>query len=169
MKTDSKNPHLKVVVEQVANNTTAWMGHRKDNEDILAGQTFVCPAEGDLGAIEIFSSLVIKPGHAKMTVHPFDPSTKKWGPALLHSSVNIEKTDSDKWISFPQNGLHMQKGSSYGFRLQSDDMYIGIGEAASSHQQPLFTGGQEWIGAAADQPGKYFNYLTLAFKVEVRA
>jgi len=55
MKTEQSNPQLKVVVEQVANNTTAWMGHRLiPSEDIIAGQTFTCPAEGDLAAIEIF-------------------------------------------------------------------------------------------------------------------
>ena len=169
MKTEQKNSQLKVVVEQVTNNTTAWMGHRLANEDIVAGQTFTCPSEGDLGAIEIFSALVIKPGHAQMTVHPFDPATKKWGPALLSSSVEIAKSDSEKWISFPQNGLHMVKGNTYGFRLQSKDMYIGIGEAASCRLQPLFSGGQEWISPSGDQPGKYFSYLCLAFKVEVRA
>jgi hypothetical protein len=169
MKTEQKNSHLKVVVQQVTNNTTAWMGHRVANEDIVAGQTFTCPSEGDLGAIEIFSTLVLKPGHAQMTVHPFDPATKKWGPALLTSSVEIDKTDSDKWISFPQDGLHMQKGSTYGFRLQSSDMYIGIGEAAGCHLQPQFTGGQEWISPSNDQPGKFFSYLSLAFKVEMRA
>jgi len=170
MKTEQSNPQLKVVVEQVANNTTAWMGHRLlPSEDIVAGQTFTCPAEGDLAAIEIFSTLVIRPGHAQMTVHSFDPNTKKWGPALLSSSVDIKKNDSGKWISFPQNGLHLQKGNSYGFRLQSNDMLIGIGEAAGVSAQPQFTGGQEWISASAEQQGKYFSYLSLAFKVGMRA
>ena len=169
MKTEQKNFPLKVVVEQVTNNTTAWMGHRVANEAIVAGQTFTCPAEGDLGAIEIFSTLVIKPGHADMTVHPFDPATKKWGPALHTSSVDIHKSDSGKWITFPQSGLHMQKGSSYGFRLQSSDMYLGIGEAAGVSLQPQFTGGQEWTSPSSDQPGKYFSYLSLAFKVGIRA
>jgi hypothetical protein len=169
MKTEQKNPNLKVVVEQVTNNTTAWMGHRLANEDIVAGQTFTCPAEGDLGVIEIFSTLVLKPGHAQMTVHPFDPATKKWGPALLSSTVDIDKNDSGKWIAFPQNGLHLQKGGTYGFRLQSKDVYIGIGEAAGVRLQPQFTGGQEWTSASGDQPGKYFSYLSLAFKVGIRA
>jgi hypothetical protein len=104
-----------------------------------------------------------------MTVHPFDPATKKWGPALHSTSVDIAKGDSGKWISFPQNGLHLQKGSTYGFRLQSNDMYIGIGEAAGVSLQPQFTGGQEWISPSGDQPGKYFSYLSLAFKVGIRA
>lgn len=169
MKTEQKNPQLKVVVQQVTNNTTAWMGNRIANEEIVAGQTFTCPSEGDLGAIEIFSTLVIKPGHAQMTVHPFDPATKKWGPALHTSSVEIDKSDSQKWITFPQEGLHMQKGFSYGFRIQSKDMYIGIGEAAGCRLQPQFTGGQEWVSRPGDHPGMYYSYLSLAFKVEMRA
>jgi len=104
-----------------------------------------------------------------MTVHPFDPATKKWGPVLLSSTVDIKKNDSGKWISFPQNGLHLQKGNSYGFRLQSSDMLIGIGEAAGVSAQPQFTGGQEWISPSTDQQGKYFSYLSLAFKVGMRA
>lgn len=170
MKTGQNNRPLKVVVQQVTNNTTAWMGHRlQPSEDLIAGQTFTCPAEGDVETIEIFSSLVIRPGHAQMTLHSFDPDTKKWGPVLLSSSVDIDKNDSGKWIAFPQNGLHLQKGNSYGFRLQSDDMLLGIGEAAGVSAAPQFTGGQEWIAASSDQQGKYFNYLSLAFKVGMRA
>jgi hypothetical protein len=169
MKTNHENSALKVVLQQTTNNTTAWMGHGLTDEDIVAGQTFTCPSEGELGGIEIFSSLVIKPGHAHMTVHPFDPASKKWGDALLSTSVKIDKTDSEKWILFPHHGLTLQKGNTYGFRLQSDDMYIGIGEAAGSHSHPPFSGGQEWISPSDSHPGKYFNYLSLAFKVEMRA
>ncbi len=169
MKTNQEKSALKVVLQQTLNNTTAWMGHGLTNEDVIAGQTFTCPYEGELGGIEIFSSLVIKPGHAQMSVHPFDPSSKKWGEALLSTSVKIDKTDNGKWILFPQDGLKLQKDFTYGFRLKSDDMYIGIGEAAGSHSQPPFTGGQEWISPSDNHPGKYFKYLSLAFKVEMRA
>lgn len=170
METPQKKSPLHIAVQQVTNNTTAWIGHRKsDNKDIVAGQTFTCPSEGDLGAIEIFSSLVLNPGHLKMTMHTFDAATKIWGPVLSTSAIDIQKKDSEKWISFPQAGLHLTKGNTYGFRLQSNDSCVGIGEAAGSHLQPQFTGGQEWIGHAENQPGKYYSYLSLAFKVELRA
>ncbi len=170
METPQTKSPLHIVVQQVTNNTTAWIGHRKaDNKDIVAGQTFTCPSEGDLDAIEIFSTLVMSPGNVKMTMHAFDADTKIWGPVLSTSSVDFNRQDAEKWISFPQTGLHLQKGNTYGFRLQSNDSCVGIGEAAGSHLQPPFIGGQEWIANAENQPGKYFSYLSLAFKVGLRA
>jgi len=170
MQTLQGNSPLRVVVQQVDNNTTAWLGHRTiDNENIVAGQTFTCPSEGDLDAIEIFSSLVVRAGHANMTLHAFDPSTKEWGPVLHTSSVVINKNDGEKWISFPQTGLHLNKGNTYGFQLHSDDMYIGIGEAAGSRLQPPYIGGQEWTSSNGKEPEKYYSYLSLAFKVGLRA
>jgi hypothetical protein len=170
MKTKEENAHLKVVVQQVNSNTTAWMGHRhKDGMDVIAGQTFICPSEGDLDAIEILPTLVIKAGHAQMTIHAFDPVAKKWGPVLHSSSIEIHKKDAEKWVAFPQTGLHLDKGGIYGFQLQSKDMFIGIAEAAGSHMQPPYSGGQEWIAYTDDKPGKYFSYLSLAFKVDLRA
>ena len=170
METPQSKLPLHVVVQQLTNNTTAWIGHQKsDNKDIVAGQTFTCPSEGDLDTIQIFSTLVLNPGNVKMTMHTFDAKTKIWGPVLSTSSIHFNKIDAEKWISFPQKGLHLQKGNTYGFRLQSSDSCIGIGEAAGSHKQPQFTGGQEWIANAENQPGKYYSYLSLAFKVGLRA
>ena len=170
METPQFKSPLHVAVQQVTNNTTAWIGHRlSDDAEIIAGQTFTCPSEGDLGAIEIFSSLVMKAGHVNMTLHSFETSTKVWGPALSTSSVAINKVDNNKWISFPLNGLHLHKGSTYGFRLQSNDLYIGIGEAAGSHAHPPYLNGQEWIVNNENKNGRYFSYLSLAFKVDLRA
>ena len=167
--TKSGSP-LHVVVQQVTNNTTAWIGHRPaDNKETIAGQTFTCPSEGDLDAIEIFSTLVLKPGNVQMTVHSFESGTKKWGPVIGRSSIVVNKVDSQKWISFPQEGLHLQKGNTYGFRLQSNDLYLGIGEAAGSHAHPPFAGGQEWTSGSENLTGNYYTYLSLAFKVELRA
>jgi len=170
MKTSQERPPLKVVVQQVNNNTTAWMGHRlADDNEIVAGQTFTCPSEVELDTIEIFSALVIKPGHANMTIHSFDPATKKWGPVLHSSSVVIDKKDTERWISFPQTGLQLHKGDTYGFQIHSNDMYLGLGEAAGSHSQPPFIGGQEWTSTTGNQPDKYYSYLSLAFRVGARA
>ena len=56
MKTETKKPHHHSAVEQVTNNTTSWIGRRtRDNEDVVTGQTFIAPSEGDLEAIEVFS------------------------------------------------------------------------------------------------------------------
>ena len=69
MKTGNKNSHHLAVVQQVTNNATSWIGHRRDNEDVISGQTFVAPKEGELAAIEVFSAIVTKPGKIIMTLH----------------------------------------------------------------------------------------------------
>jgi membrane-bound lytic murein transglycosylase len=53
--------------------------------------------------------------------------------------------------------------------LQSNDLYLGIGEAAGSHSHPPYTDGQEWVLNTENKNGKYFSYLSLAFKVDLRA
>ncbi len=170
MKTETKNSHPHAAVEQVTNNTTSWLGHRsRDNEDVVTGQTFIAPSEGDLGAIEVFSTIVTKPGKVTMTLHDFDPQHKCWGPSLGSASVDINNAEAGKWLSFNIPGLHLDKGKAYGFRLESPDTYIGVGEAAGSHLKPPFGGGQEWQFTKKDQNGHSFSYFSLAFKVGLRA
>jgi hypothetical protein len=171
MKTETKNSHHHhSAVEQVTNNTTSWLGHRsRDNEDVVTGQTFIAPSEGDLEAIEVFSSIVTKPGKVTMTLHNFDPQQKSWGPALGSASVDINNTEAGKWLAFNIPGLHLNKGKAYGFRLGSPDTYMGVGEAAGCHQKPPFGAGQEWQFTKKDQGGHSFSYFSLAFKVGLRA
>jgi hypothetical protein len=163
--------HLtKAVVQQVTNNTTSWIGHQTaDNNDIVGGQTFISPSELDLEAIEVLTSVVTLPGHVLLTLHSFDSQLETWGPVLGSSSVNFTKTDTGKWKSFNISGLHLSKGKSYGFRLESHDTYIGVAEAAGSRQNPLFNSGQEWKFTNADQKGHAYSYFSLAFKVDARA
>ena len=169
MKTASKNASIPVV-QQVTNNTTSWIGHRsRDNEDLVTGQTFVAPAGGDLEAIEIFSSIVTKPGKVIMTLYSFDPQHNSWGPTLGSSSVYINNSEAGKWLAFDMKGMHLDKGQSYGFRLESPDTYIGVGEAAGSHAKPPFGSGQEWQFTKSQHMGKCFSYFSLAFKVDMRA
>lgn len=170
MKTEQKNHHQHPVVQQVTNNTTSWLGKRsRDNEDIISGQTFIAPTEGDLDAIEVFSSIVTKPGKVIMTLHSFDTLHKSWGPALSTSSVDIQNTEAGKWLAFSMQGMHLDKGQSYGFKLESPDTYIGVGEAAGSHRTPPFDAGQEWQFTKNHSKGECFSYFSLAFKVDMRA
>jgi hypothetical protein len=170
MKTENKNHQHHAVVQQVTNNTTSWIGKRsRDNEDIVSGQTFVAPSEGDLDAIEVFSSIVTKPGKVIMTLHSFDSQQKSWGPALGTSSVDISSTEAGKWLAFSMNGMHLDKGQSYGFKLESPDTYIGVGEAAGCHTKPPFGAGQEWQFTKKKSNGECFSYFSLAFKVDMRA
>jgi len=170
METNHSKSQLNTAIQQVTNNATSWIGHRHgETKSRLSGQTFVCPTEGDLDCIEIFSSHVTNNGPVELTLHAFDTENKTWGPALKSSIVEFTKGDTGKWISFPLTGLHLQKGMSYGFRLKSETGLVGVGEAAGNTKQVPFVGGQEWTASSEDQRGRYYSYLSLAFKVELRA
>jgi len=170
MSTPKKSNAAHPAIEQVTNNITGWIGHRPgENNDIVRGQTFVAPAEGDLDGIEVFSSMVVAPGKVMMTLYSFDALHHHWGAALGTASIELSKDDSGKWICFDIPGQHLQQGKTYGFRLASTDGLIGVGEAAGSHHQPPFNNGQEWKFTPKDQEGHSFSYLSLAFKVGLRA
>lgn len=170
METNQSRSHLKAVVQQVTNNTTSWIGHRHgETKSRISGQTFVCPTAGELDSIEVFLAHVTNNGPVEMTLHSFDAENKTWGQALKTSTVEFNKNDTGKWISFPLTGLHLQKGMTYGFRLKSETGLVGVGEAAGSYDRLPNTGGQEWIATSDDQSGNYYTYLSLAFKVELRA
>ena len=164
-----KNSPLPAVVEQITHNTTSWIGHRPGaDRDIISGQTFIAPSEGDLETIEVFPSFITDPGKVVLTLHSFDPLQKSWGPVLSSASINLDRDDTDKWITFKITGLHLDEGKTYGFRLESPDAFIGFGEAAGSHQQPPFNSGQEWQFTNSDKRGLSFSYFSLAFKVGLR-
>jgi hypothetical protein len=170
MNTQTKNSSAQMAVEQVTNNTTSWLGHRsRDNEDVVTGQTFIAPSAGNLESIEVFSSIVSAPGKVVMTVHNFDTLQKSWGPAIGSTSVDFNVTDCGKWMAFPIAGMKLDKGQSYGFKLEGTEAYIGVGEAAGSHVQPPFNNGQEWKFTKKDKQGSSFSYFSLAFKVGLRA
>jgi hypothetical protein len=170
MNTHSKNSHLQVAVEQVTNNTTSWIGHRsRDNEDVVTGQTFISPSTGNLESIEVFSSIVAEPGKVVMTLHNFDTQHKSWGPVLGSTSVDFTKTDCGKWMAFTIAGMHLDKGQSYGFKLEGAEAYIGVGEAAGSHVHPPFSNGQEWQFTKKNKQAHSYSYFSLAFKVGLRA
>lgn len=169
MKTINKNAPFFAVVEQVLNNATSWIGHRCHNDDVISGQTFIAPKEGDLAAIEIFSAIVTKPGKVIMTLHLFDREHKSWGPAVKTTSINIQTNEAGRWLAFDMPGMHLDKGQSYGFRLQSPDTLIGVGEAAGNHSKPPFSYGQEWQFTDEQSEGKSFSYFSLAFKVDMKA
>ena len=166
----TNNSYIRPVMQQVINNSTSWIGTGKGvHNELISGQTFIATAEGDIDSIEVFSSIVTTPGKVQMTVHNYDPHQKSWGSALGKATVEFGKENTGKWISFKIPGIHINKGDSYGFRLESPNSYIGMGEAAGTHQQPPFTNGQEWQFTKNDQKGNSFSYFSLAFKVALRA
>lgn len=169
MKTGNKNSQQLPIVQQVTNNATSWIGHRRDNEALISGQTFIAPKEGDLQSIEVFSTIVTKPGKVIMTLHHFDTEQKSWGPALGSSSVEINSNEAGKWLAFTIPGMHLHKGRSYGFRLESPDTLIGVGEAAGNLSRPPFSYGQEWQFTNGLSEGQAFSCFSLAFKVGMKA
>jgi hypothetical protein len=157
------------VLTQTESNTTLWIGHlQTDPTDHFAGQTFKCPSAGQLDNIQVYSSTVHHPGHMLLTMHEFDAENKKWGPAIGNSTIELQRSDSNKWIRFNLQPVPLYKDSTYGFRLQTTDALIGIGEAASGTKHP-FNFGQEWNGDSKNEKGHFFTYFSLAFKVELRA
>lgn len=161
---------LRSSVEQVQHNATSWIGHRSmDDKDFVAGQTFVAPMETDVEAIEIFPTIVTKPGTVQITVYDFDENMEQWGASLGTATVQVSKDNNGKWIPFNLNGLHLNKGKSYGFKLQSSDTYLGVADVAGSAKQPPFTEGKEWKFENQNGKPSGYKYFCLAFKVDVKA
>jgi hypothetical protein len=164
-----KDLSARPVLTQVENNTTLWIGHlQTDPTDHFAGQTFKCPSAGQLDNIQVYSSTVHQPGHVVLTMHEFDVNTKTWGPAIGNSTLELKRNDTGKWIRFNLQPVPLYKDATYGFRLQTTDALIGIGEAATGTKQP-FTFGHEWNGDSKNLIGHFFSYFSLAFKVELCA
>ena len=147
MQTTKQSSHP--ILSQTENNTTLWIGHlQTDPNDHFAGQTFKCPADGQVNNIQVFSSTVQQPGDVGLTL--------------------LQKGDDARWVRFYLQPVSLKKDATYGFRLQSDNALIGIGEAASHSKRP-FDFGKEWKGASNNEKGDYYSYFSLAFKVELCA
>ena len=157
------------MLTQAENNTTLWIGHlQTDPTDHFGGQTFICPAEGNLDSIQLFASAVQYPGEVQLTLHEFDAVNKTWGASLGNCTMPVHKEDDHRWIRFSFPTLSLKKSSAYGFRVKTNNALIGLGEAACASQQP-FTFGQEWNADSIDQRGHFYSYFSLAFKVEMSA
>lgn len=156
------------VITQAQTNTTTWIGHlQTDPTDHFAGQTFNCPVNGELDNIQVFSAAVQTPGMIVLTLHRFDVASKIWGPQLANASVDVERNDEDRWLSFKLPPMPMQKEETYGFRLHTHNGMIAIGEAATG--EPISFSGEEWRADSTDREGHYYHYFSLAFKVEMVA
>jgi hypothetical protein len=157
------------VLSQTQNNTTLWIGRLDtDPNDHFAGQTFKCPADGLVNNIQVYSSTVHQPGDMALTLHEFDAGPRIWGPSIGEASMFLQKGDDARWVRFYLQPVSLNKDGMYGFRLQSDNALIGIGEAASHARLP-FTFGHEWNADSKNEKGHYYSYFSLAFKIEMCA
>ncbi len=163
------NGNLFSTIQQTINNSTGWIGHLPgDKKEIIKGQTFVAEQEGDLESIEILTNMITDNGSVKMSLHTFDALENSWGPELDATILKVNAKDTGKWIAFNMHGLHLDRGKTYGFKMESDNGCIGVAEAAWSASQPPINKGQEW--SFTDKGiGNAFSYYSLAFKVDVRA
>jgi hypothetical protein len=169
METIKNASRLRPVLSQTQNNTTLWIGHlQNDPIDHFAGQTFQCPSDGQLDNIQVYSSVVQRPGELALTLHEFDKESKNWKPSFAYSSLNVNKTDEAKWLSFLLPHVSLAKDKIYGFRLQTVDAMVGIGELVRGSNEPC-SFGQEWNGNSNNTAGVYFTWFSLAFRVEMVA
>jgi hypothetical protein len=169
METIKPGSHPRPVITQAENNTTLWIGHlESDPTDHYGGQTFTCPAEGQLDNIQLYTASIYYPGDIQLTLHEFDAVTKTWGPSIAESTIEVRRTDDHKWIRFSLPPLHLNKAATYGFRVHTSNAMVGLGEAAADNRHP-FTFGHEWNADSKNQRGHYYSYFSLAFKVEMRA
>ncbi|MFZ1784925.1 MAG: hypothetical protein WAU23_06945 [Ferruginibacter sp.] len=100
-------------------------------------------------------------------MHEFDAKRQVWGVIMATSEIEFGKNNAGKWVSFPISKLPLKQGSTYGFQLKSDTVFIGVGESAGSGMKFSCNGGQEWLSTDKDAAGIYYTYLSLAFKVEL--
>lgn len=166
METRNRSSRPRPLITQVQNNTTLWIGHlQTDPTDHFAGQTFKCPASGELDNIQVFSAAVQNPGQLSLSVHSFDPGSKSWGPLLASATVEVEKVDKEKWIRFNLPPMPLHQDEMYGFRIHANNSMIALGEAAGGNQNPF--NGEEWHADSVNQTGRYYRYFSLAYKIEM--
>jgi hypothetical protein len=169
METIKNASPIRPILSQTKNNTTLWIGHLQNERiDHLAGQTFKCPADGKLDNIQVYSSIVQRPGEITLTLHEFDNDVKNWKQSFAYSSQVVSKKDELKWLSFSLPHVPLAKDRIYGFRLQSPDALIGIGELVRANNEPC-SFGQEWNADSNNIDGVFFTWFSLAFKVEMVA
>ncbi len=167
MKTSTGNSFP--IIQQTINNSTGWIGHLPgENKEITRGQTFMAELEGDLEAIEIFPNMISDKGRVRMSLHNFDVLENSWGPTIEATILEVDSSDTGKWLAFDMHGKHLDKGKTYGFKMENDHGCIGVAEAALSASQYHPTKGQEWAFVGQEN-GDAYSYFSLAFKVDMRA
>ncbi len=155
------------LAEQTEHNVTGWVGHHPGEfKDMSRGQTFQSTKEADINRVEVFTEVVMHPGKVTLTFHAFDPESGTWGPELSKVTTDLDRDNAGEWLAFDVPNLHVNKGASYGFKLESDDSYFGVGEAAGSARKPPLLSGQEWLFTAQGKPVNAFNYFSLSFKIK---
>lgn len=140
-----------------------------DFQDMSRGQTFQSNKEADINRVEVFTEVVMHPGKVTLTLHAYDPESGTWGPALSKVSSDLDRNNEGGWLAFDVPNLHVNKGASYGFKIESEDSYFGVGEVAGSARKPPLLSGQEWLFSDEGKPINAYNYFSLSFRVKEAA
>ena len=147
----------------------SWIGHMNTGHiDHSAGQIFQCLDEARLECIDVYSTTVAHPGKVVLTLHKFDKDRKQWGPVITTAEVNVDKEDANAWVHFDIPAVPVHKDDVYGFRLQSKEALVGLSELVLTEANPEVYNA-EWHLDSKQQEDLYYNYLSLAYKVGVRA
>lgn len=158
------------VAVQTGNNSTGWIGDMPGSEEhFIKGQTFKPDKDGALCYIDVFPNIIPRKAKVMMTIYDFDSDKDHWGNSMGATTMQMNSIDSGKWVSFEFAGLTLEKGKTYGFKLDVEDAYIGMGEACGSYKQPVLQTGKEWQFTRKNPDGNAFTYFSLAFRVEVAA
>lgn len=160
----------KNIAAQVDNNSTGWVGILPAGiEHRVLGQTFTAANSGDLEEIQVMPTLVAGDCRLSLRIYRFDSSAGNWGEELGASTINLHNGDAGHWVSFRLPGLHVNKGETYGFLVDSNDSYVGLAEACASATRPALSSGKEWKFYDGNPEGNCFSYYSLAFCVKAAA
>jgi hypothetical protein len=165
MKNNMQQCNFKPILSQLQNNTSHWLGHFPSaNEENMVGQTFEAPQSASLDSIRVYSDFVQRPGKVILTFHQFDHDLHQWGPVLGKAEVEAKKHHNAEWMDFQLPHLDLKKSSTYGFRLQSPDALLALGEVAwASKNKQLH--GEEWCINNQEHIEHYYKYFSLVFSV----
>ncbi|MBS1576144.1 MAG: hypothetical protein JST09_12650 [Bacteroidetes bacterium] len=169
METMKNAATIRSVISQTRNNTTTWIGHfRNESLDHFSGQTFKCPDHGILDNIQVYVSIIQRPGEVQLNLFEFDEGLKNWDRSVAMSAAIVSSKDEGNWIRFVLPDVLLSKDKAYGFRLHSNNAMIGIGEWARGNNEPC-SFGQEWNADSNNRDGVFFTWFSLAFKVQMVA
>lgn len=152
-------------IDQLQVNGCRWLGDFHNNpSEYIAGQTFQIAQSGKLDTISIYCEMVHREGLVKMSFHQFDEKTRQWGPALVSSELELKKLKDPAWVQFKLGDLPLDSNHRYGFRLQTQDALVALGEAVWGNDKTDLHG-EEWISRGNDRDGHYFRYFSLVYSV----
>lgn len=152
-------------ISQLQTNGCRWLGDfREETAEHMAGQTFQINQSGQLETISVYCEMVHRQGKVRMSLHRFDEEEHNWGPALGIQEMEIPKGSDPTWVDFNLGQVSLDGNSRYGFRLQTQDALIALGEAVWGNDKNDWTG-EEWIAKGNEKGGHYFRYFSLVYSV----